>query len=124
MSGTLKEWLAKAEDDFQAAATLMRARKHPSYDGVCFHAQQSIEKLMKAVLIRRKLVAPRTHDLIELNKLLAKAVSGWKWDEDELRFLNSGAVTFRYPGASAKRTHALRAMRICRRLREALGDFA
>ena len=25
MSGTLKEWLAKAEDDFQAAATLMHA---------------------------------------------------------------------------------------------------
>ena len=58
---------------------------------------------MKAALIRRKQIAPRTHDLIELSKLVSKAVASWDWDEDELRFLSSGAVAFRYPGTSAKR---------------------
>ena len=120
MSETLSEWLAKAEDDFHAAATLIRARKHPNPDAACFHAQQSVEKLMKAVLIRRKRVPPRTHDLVELSALVDKAVRGWEYDEDDLRFLSLGAVRFRYPGASATRAHALRAMRICRSLRRAL----
>src|SRR5947207_12327952 len=99
MSGTLSEWVAKAEDDFQAAATLLRARKHPNHDAACFHAQQCVEKLMKAALIRRKRAVPRTHDLVQLGALLAKAVRGWEFDEDNLRFLSLGAVRFRYPGA-------------------------
>lgn len=123
MSATLSEWLGKSEDDFQAAATLMRARKHPNHDAACFHAQQSLEKLMKAVLIRRKRLPPRTHDLVELSALVGKAVRGWACDEDELRFLSLGAVQFRYPGASATRAHALRAMRICRAVRRALSEL-
>jgi HEPN domain-containing protein len=52
-SETVKEWIAKAEGDFTVACREMRARKSPNYDAACFHCQQCIEKLMKALLIHR-----------------------------------------------------------------------
>src|SRR5204863_5382162 len=106
MSGTVKEWIAKAEGDFEAANTLMRARKNPNYDAVCFHAQQCIEKLMKAVLIRRKAVPPRVHDLTRMSLLIHKSIAGWSWNANELRALSTGAVILRYPGMSATRARA------------------
>jgi HEPN domain-containing protein len=101
----------------------MRARKHPNYDAVCFHTQQCIEKLMKAVLIRKKRVPPHTHDLIRLCELLRKAVRGTNFDEAELDLLSTGAVVLRYPGKFATRTDAQRAMRICRQTRTELQRF-
>src|SRR5947208_2628045 len=109
MSGTVKEWIAKAEGDFEAGNTLMRARKHPSYDAVCFHAQQCVEKLMKAVLIRKRRVPPHTHDLIRLNKLLRNVVSGIALDEEDLDYLTTGAVVLRYPSKFANKRDAQKA---------------
>ena len=37
-------WVAKAEGDFHDMLRGLRARKHPNHDGVCFHAQQCLEK--------------------------------------------------------------------------------
>ena len=120
MSGTVKEWIAKAEGDFEAANTLMRARKNPNYDAVCFHAQQCVEKLMKAVLIRKKRVPPHTHDLVRLNKLLQIAVLAIDLDESQLDLLSTGAVILRYPGKFANKREAQQAMRICRGVRSSL----
>jgi HEPN domain-containing protein len=117
MSETVTEWIAKAEGDFQIAAMLMRARKHRNPDGVCFHVQQCVEKLMKAVLIRRKVTPPRTHDLVRLGGLVGKAVVGWNWDRQELKSLNAGAVIIRYPGTFATEERAKSAMKLCRKLR-------
>jgi HEPN domain-containing protein len=39
---------------------------------VGFHAQQAVEKLLKALLNHRRVVYPRTHDLEILLKLLTK----------------------------------------------------
>src|SRR5438094_130320 len=120
MNETVREWVNKAEGDFNAASTLMRARKHPYYEGVCFHAQQCIEKLMKAALIRRELTPPRIHDLFRLSKLIGKTVPEWSWDRDELKLLTKGAVLMRYPGIDADRAEAREAMRICRAIRKEL----
>jgi HEPN domain-containing protein len=75
---------------------------------------------MKAVLIRRKVVPPYTHDLVRLNHLLRKAVSGLKLDDAELDLLSTGAVLLRYPGKSSARSDALRSMRICKAARKEL----
>ena len=75
---------------------------------------------MKAALIRRRITPPKTHNLIQLSRLLAKAVSDWEWDQEELRFLNSGAVVLRYPDAFATYDEAKRAMKLCRKLRARL----
>lgn len=47
MKLSAKEWIKKAEGDFQTALREERARKQPNYDAACFHAQQSIEKYLK-----------------------------------------------------------------------------
>lgn len=44
------EWIQKAEDDFIVAQKMLRARKYPVYDAVCFHAQQCAEKYLKAFI--------------------------------------------------------------------------
>ncbi len=51
MNETIKEWLAKSDGDFHTASREADAIESPNYDAVCFHAQQCVEKLMKAVLI-------------------------------------------------------------------------
>ena len=46
----VKEWVDKAEGDFTTASREWRARKCRNHDAVCFHAQQCIEKYLKALL--------------------------------------------------------------------------
>jgi len=40
-------WAAYAEQDWKLAVSLLR-RKHPPSMAICFHAQQSAEKYLKA----------------------------------------------------------------------------
>lgn len=42
-------WINLAEEDWQLAKSLLR-RKRPSPTHICFHAQQSAEKYLKALL--------------------------------------------------------------------------
>ena len=120
LNGTVKEWIAKAEDDFDIAQLAMRAPDRPHYDAVCFHSQQCVEKLMKDLLIHLGVKPPRTHSLAALDELLTQTSPGWTWPPAELRFLTKGAGALRYPGATAERDDAVRATAICTRLREAL----
>ncbi|MDP8241142.1 MAG: HEPN domain-containing protein [Candidatus Hatepunaea meridiana] len=98
MNETVKEWIAKAEGDFRTAGRELKTKDQPNYDAVCFHAQQCIEKLLKAILIHHKVIPPKTHDLAVLNQLLSSVYSGWSWTLEELRFLTRAAVEYRYPG--------------------------
>jgi len=120
MNETVREWIAKAEGDYRTALRELQATGWPNYDAVCFHAQQCVEKLMKAILIYKGVVPPRTHDLAQLQQLLAPLVEGWNWPVEELRFLTLAAVTFRYPGEAAGLDEANQAVCVCRRLRSNL----
>jgi hypothetical protein len=60
------EWLQKAEGDYATAGRETRARRQPNYDAACFHAQQTAEKYLKALLHEHGASVPRTHSLIEL----------------------------------------------------------
>jgi HEPN domain-containing protein len=66
LNRTVKEWIAKAEGDFSVACRERRVRKSPNWDAVCFHSQQCVEKLFKALLIHYGVMPPKTHDLILL----------------------------------------------------------
>ena len=48
------EWSQKAEGDYTVVATLWQAES-VVYDAICFHAQQCIEKYLKAWLGPRRL---------------------------------------------------------------------
>ena len=89
MNEVIKEWIAKSEGDFQTAERELSVTINPNYDAVCFHAQQCIEKLMKALVIAREIVPPKTHDLAELYRILSS--SGSPWD------VSHGGSSFSYP---------------------------
>jgi HEPN domain-containing protein len=57
------EWGQKAEGDYIAAETLRQA-ENPVYDAICFHAQQCVEKYLKAWLVQQEIDFPRTHDSV------------------------------------------------------------
>ena len=119
MNETVRQWVQKAEDDYIVARREAAADPSPSFDAACFHAQQCIEKLMKAVLIARHVLAPRTHDLFELRRLI-RTLFDWSWDDEELQMLTRAAIAYRYPTESARPEDAANALDICTRLRAEL----
>lgn len=58
MNATVREWIAKAEGDYNTAQRELGIVDSPNYDAVCFHAAQAVEKLMKALLIHLGVVPP------------------------------------------------------------------
>lgn len=111
------EWVGKAEGDFAMVERESRARKNPSYDGVCFHAQQCAEKYLKARLCEEDLPFPRLHDLVALLERVLAVEPTWESFREDLAFLSDFAVAFRYPGESADREAAMDARRRRRRFR-------
>lgn len=120
MNDVVREWIEKADGDFRTAGREAAAAEGPNHDAVCFHAQQCVEKLMKAVLIDLGAAPPRTHDLNVLDGLIRGVAPSWNCPPEDLRFLTQAAVHFRYPGESADADDAREAMELCVRLRSAL----
>ncbi|MCH7720261.1 MAG: HEPN domain-containing protein, partial [Planctomycetes bacterium] len=106
--------------DHGVAERELGAGERANYDAVCYHAQQCVEKLMKAVLVHRGVVPPKVHDLLHLAKLLRDALPSWDWSREDLRWLTRAGTAFRYPGGSAEREHAEKAFRMCTKLRPGL----
>ena len=120
MNELVNEWREKAEGDFLTALREFNVTDRPNYDAACFHAQQCVEKLMKAVLISRGVHPPYTHHLVYLDELLRSAIPGWSWPLPDLRLLDRAAVEFRYPGESADYEEAQLALEAASALRESL----
>ncbi len=119
MNEVIREWIDKSEGDYRTAARELRADP-PNYDAVCFHAQQCAEKLLKATLIVRGQMPPKTHDLSVLSSLLGSVAPEWSWPVEDLRLLSRSAVIFRYPGESADQEEAEAALAVSTAMRERL----
>lgn len=115
-----REWVEKAEADFASALREFRARRQPNYDDACFHAQQCIEKYLKARLVESDIAFPKTHDLEELIELNLPQEPLWEVFRPKLIELTTFAVAFRYPGESATRELAKTAAANCIVIREAI----
>lgn len=111
MKASTRDWIEKAEGDFQAAIALARLRKIPLHDQVCFHCQQCAEKYLKARLEEAGLHYPKTHDLEILLKLILPTEPLWAALQSALRSLSGFAVEFRYPGVSAIASDATQAIK-------------
>ncbi|MDA8325330.1 MAG: HEPN domain-containing protein [Nitrospiraceae bacterium] len=84
---------------------------------VCFHAQQCIEKYLKAFLVMKNIAFPKTHDIVSIVGLLPAMPILMSTDEQEL--LTGYAVTVRYPGdVEPSLTEARNAVKIARRVRK------
>jgi HEPN domain-containing protein len=87
--------LASARQDL-VACQLLANKKEIGDAIVGFHAQQAIEKSLKAVLSSRQIEFRRTHDLISLLDLLADHQLPQPPEADWLDELNPYAVEARY----------------------------
>ena len=67
-----------------------------SVAAVGFHAQQSIEKALKAIGVLHGLEVRRTHDLVALAQALIDSGQTLPASMDQFRRLNPFAVEFRY----------------------------
>jgi len=58
-------WVEKAEKDIESARHLLGLGSHLA-DVACFHAQQAVEKLLKAFLVSRGAEITKTHNIARL----------------------------------------------------------
>jgi HEPN domain-containing protein len=95
MKPVTEAWLIKAGEDL---ATIRSLRENPQLTGViAFHAQQCVEKCLKAVAEERKGTLPRVHDLRRLWGVVADQFAE-ALDIDLLRELTDIYTDSRYPG--------------------------
>ena len=83
-----------AHDDLTAAKILFEKDGPSSI--ICFHAQQTVEKGLKAVLIRKGTPIRKIHDLVELTELIQDLSLTLPVDSDMIALLNLYAVKARY----------------------------
>jgi len=94
-------WISKAREDLAAAEILLRGGpRHGAAVG--FHAQQAVEKMLKAALVARGVAFPKTHDLAHLLDLLAAIEPSLAGSLGEVEKLTSFAAASRYPGVAAR----------------------
>ena len=119
----LREWIRKAEEDYEAGITLGRKRKRPTPNVVGFHCQQCIEKYLKAYLVMQGVPFPKTHDLLELHKICLSLDPTFEMIGDLLDRLNPYAVEFRYPGEEVSIEEAKMAVRAMEEARRFILPF-
>lgn len=93
----VEEWLKKAEDDRLFAQAIMQDENAPP-SGVCFHAQQMAEKLLKAFIVYHSQRYPRIHPVDALWELCYKLDVGFQKVKEEAAFLTKFYIETRYPG--------------------------
>ncbi len=96
--GTPQDWLARARSDLALAR--LPLPQDAFYEDLCFHAQQAVEKALKAVYQDRGWTFRYTHDLKELVTDLKRAGLVVPPEVDEAVVLTSFAWESRYPGLS------------------------
>jgi len=89
------EWMRYAKSDLALAKATIS--DDVLFGNLCFHAQQAVEKSIKAVLIAKSIPFPRTHNIDTLIGLLPGDVPVPP-DDAKVAELTEYAVTLRYPG--------------------------
>jgi HEPN domain-containing protein len=112
------EWVLKAENDLTTAAVLLKAGAKGPTDATCFHAQQCVEKYIKAALVFRGVAFAKTHDIGVLMELLGGKPPIVLEPAVQDRLTDYATVS-RYPGEDEPITlaEARQAVRIARTVR-------
>ena len=90
------DWLYFAESDLRLA---YKALEEELFHLVCFHAQQTAEKLLKSQFIVHNKPVPKIHSLIELANRLSGIITGIEAFMDDFRSLDRFYLPTRYPDA-------------------------
>jgi HEPN domain-containing protein len=93
MKRETREWLNIAEEELRSGEYLF---ERGFYRMVCYHAQQAVEKALKALLVEKEVPPPRTHNVLDLCIALRELGSNPPLSEEESVFLTS-IYRARYP---------------------------
>ena len=91
------DWIKKALEHEQYARLILHHRETPAW-GAGFFSQQVAELLLKGLLLSHERKIVKTHDLLELKKLLLPYEPGLESHTGDLNILNEYYVENRYPG--------------------------
>ena len=119
-----REWISKAENDLKTSSYLLKMSKDCPLDAVCFHAQQCVEKYIKAFLVIKSIDFPKTHDIERLVSMLPGNI--WlKLSIEEQRRLTDYATVTRYPGdyESIQLYEAKHSLTLARRVRKEIREL-
>ena len=96
---TPMEWLLHARSDLKFAQLGDKSNDILPQQ-ICFHAQQAVEKSLKAVLLFSNIDFPLTHDIMQLLEIIE--ITGIIFPKDfiDAANLTPYAVETRYPGYS------------------------
>jgi HEPN domain-containing protein len=95
MKVTTHEWLTFAQKDLVNCERILDDAFLTNI--VAFHAQQAIEKSLKAIIEEYELGFIRTHDLIRLSAIVRPHIT-FDLDEDMIATINEVYIDSRYPG--------------------------
>ena len=118
VAAVVQEWVEKAENDLKAAAHTLRLGRDCPTDTVCFHAQQCVEKYLKALLALHSIPFSKTHSIRALMGGLPDSCRPSLALAEQER-LSDYAVGTRYPGdyEPISLQEARRAVALARRVR-------
>jgi HEPN domain-containing protein len=91
----LKNWLFRANEDIAVIENLYKSGPDLYASTICFHAQQAVEKFLKAFLVFHNIDFPKTHDL-EFLLLECQKIDHSGFDFD-FGSLTDFGVSIRYP---------------------------
>ncbi len=90
-------WAQKAEADLDTARRELRVEDGPNFEAVCFHAQQSALKYLKARLLKADIPFPSTPHLVVLLELCLNEEPAWEEFRPHLRSLTHLAAQLEDP---------------------------
>jgi len=101
--GSVERWLRFADSDLDLARTQLTG--NVMIEALCFHAQQAVEKAIKAVLVHFDVPVPRTHVIEIVIDKAEQKVEIPKFVREAANLTPYASVT-RYPGDYEPRTDA------------------
>lgn len=93
----MNQWLARAKSNL-AKARAGRVTDDILFEDLCFDIQQSVEKALKALCVKRGIVFPKTHSIDHLMDLLSERNVIIPENIGKARLLTEYAVQTRSPG--------------------------
>lgn len=94
-----RRWLQKATNDLITARQVLLLPEGPT-DTVAFHAQQAVEKALKALLTFNRFEFPKTHDLVRLLDLATAFLPSLEEYRTAFAEISNYSVQVRYPDES------------------------
>ena len=92
----INKWIFRADEDLSVVDRLCESDPSAYSSSICFHAQQAVEKYLKALLVFKGIDFRKTHDVDYLLSECQKVTSD-VLDSIDLKRLTDFGVSVRYP---------------------------